>query len=492
MIDNSGFVLEKRKLTRKAKTIILFISFLVFLAIVTIVAVVLIKNIDKNEDFNFDLPKTFYYGATINVPLKVDSTWVQGLKFNDFDVVQKGSLVVMNSDYILDPQEEGQTELKILYDNKVIAVYIIDIFSNPKYISSADDFKSIEKYDLCIQTQDFIVKSNTMIDDFSGKYYGNYFAISGLDVSNNSGLFNNLLNARISGVKLDKVQGKVTDITRIFFGALVNNAYASHFYGIEASGSISFELPDTAIFNIGSLFGTLEYDDRTTEYLNATDPYAASDCLSQININIKTNGKILTGGIVGSLVNLSIKNCTYSGIITIANYDDDALEMTIGGIVGYVNNRVPIAGLLTNEFINGDTLINDGSIIIKDILNKTTNKIGGIFGEVLNTSITNCEARGLIEIISGSGHLYAGGIIGYATKSDSVSTLNMYIEKSIVEGVMDIFAKGTVHCGGIAGFASNMTINEDNNNSGYRIIINKANSINDDMIFEDPVMPYIF
>jgi hypothetical protein len=448
---------------RNARKLVIIIGLSLIIPIVCLVVYFAIYHQNKNPDtpaIYFEDAKTYYYGIGQNndgTGLKLENSWAQDLSFDKFRLKQKGSSVNIDN-FLAIPMSTGRSEIQLSYENKVVANYIINVHDKAKYIDNEEQLANIQKNDVCIQTRNINITKEIAIDDFSGEYYGNYFSINNLKITSGSGLFGNLTNARISSLIISDTKVNLTIDEDTVFGVIAGNTYASHFYGIEATGEINVLSDSAHEVVIGTLFGKLGYDMRSSQELNAADSYAVSDSYSKITINITSNSRIIAGGIAGGLENLSIKDCTYGGSINIKNQSTSESGMLVGGVIGFIDNKVPTAGLHTLEFIKGENLTNEGGIVIKNINNRSINKVGGIFGEITNTALSNCYTFAKIEIVIDEGLLYVGGILGYANKSDSVSSLSMYIENSVSRGTIDITAKIFAFADAIAAFGEGLYI----------------------------------
>ena len=225
---------------------------------------------------------------------------------------------------------------------------------------------------------------------FCGKYDGNGYKVT---------------NVVIANVNSNKSQG--------FFGYLDGDAYVKNI-------TLDNVTMDCTTWNVGTIVGCVQ----------STSTAVIENC-HVTNADITTSSNSL-GGIVGKLMNGTIKNCSYQGTVT-------GKDQNVGGICGQTNN---------NGVISGCTF--KGTV--KQVAS-AKHQCGGIVGFVNSTTtglVENCIFDGTVTASCGNVGGIAGALCGGSTvKGCSVS------KASIVEAGSK--ADNGINLGGIVGYVNNST-----------------------------------
>ena len=231
-----------------------------------------------------------------------------------------------------------------------------------------------------------------------------------------------------------------------YVGGLVGEAYSSFIANSHATGNVSGNE------RVGGLIGDAlnryySYSDNTSVVLNsyATGDVSGTDSVGGLvgyilNIpnrtpayntvidfikdshatgNVSGTGNV--GGLVGYTDTSSINNSYASGIVT-------GIEDSIGGLVGFLWNSSSIE----NSYATGDVIGYE--------------KLGGLVGNVRNSTITNSYATG--DVGDSTAHQNIGGLVGY---SDTSSISNSYATGNAI---------GDFYVGGLVGYTWDVSINK--------------------------------
>lgn len=255
---------------------------------------------------------------------------------------------------------------------------------------------------------------------------------------------------------------------------------------LDNTCSFTFTHPNTEDDLVGSIVG---YHQGALDNVSVAANVTISD--SDGDIDYAT----ALGGLVGRIDVGSIKDCSYSGAISVpADFSAADKKIYIGGLVGWISNE---AGTIQNSTFNG-TLENEGKMVASSETNELKNNpqliIGGIVG--LNAGVvSSCEvadhATGVTVILNdGSDHPFTGTIVTHSTNAYHYAVAGIVGRNDkTVSGctnnarIINIFSaeRGTsgnmngryFEVGGIAGYnASSATISGSNNNGS---IIDRAN-----------------
>lgn len=153
------------------------------------------------------------------------------------------------------------------------------------------------------------------------------------------------------------------------------------------------------------------------------------------NVNLKNVYVVSKVGSVGGIIGdartgAKIENCTVEGTILYSGYD--AINSSVGGVVGVTARNVTITGCKFSGLVYSETLVG----------NNTTGGIGGIVGQANSSTISNCTNNGTVCTTAISNN--AGGIAGRIEDSTVTECSNT----GDVKAGADIANHGV---GGIAG-----------------------------------------
>ena len=235
---------------------------------------------------------------------------------------------------------------------------------------------------------------------FSGKFYGNDFTISNLNVilsgdegENYTGLFGYMKNAYIYKLKLDNV-----DIT--------SDKYVDH----------------QTIHNIGFICGYAE---------NSSIKYCEVKETCDLSINHYRKSTLTVGGIAGKVTNSTISNsCSNAkqrAVLSEVDFPSGNLDYYFGGLVGYFNS---------SNIIQSYSKSNIYCIVTSENEQEVQIFAGGILGCNVSTNsaskyIKNCYFTGKIDssIYAVNKHYYIAGIVAYGANQNSLQN-NIVLNKN--------------------------------------------------------------
>ena len=147
-----------------------------------------------------------------------------------------------------------------------------------------------------------------------------------------------------------------------------------------------------------------------------------------------STNKVIIGGLVGRFSNAgSISDCFFKGAISnaarVTSTDKSNPYLIIGGVVGHLDGGASVSS--TNTTADHDAVASAHASLSATIVNKTTvayhSAVGGIVGEVVNGTVSNCTnaatiGNSIFRGADGTGrYIKSGGIVG-ANKADGVIT----------------------------------------------------------------------
>ncbi len=138
--------------------------------------------------------------------------------------------------------------------------------------------------------------------------------------------------------------------------------------------------------------------------------YSIDGTISNIFNRNSAIGGSYAGGIVGKMSGGSLSNCSNDAEVSL--YTTTALDVYVGGIVGFVENAT-LQGDEDNKNINSGKInvaLNNTSYVVE---NKLVNLYaGGIAGKSKNTVISNVKNTGEVVVKTNAHKVYVGGCVG--------------------------------------------------------------------------------
>lgn len=200
-----------------------------------------------------------------------------------------------------------------------------------------------------------------------------------------------------SSVAVSK-KGTTTETGTVSVGGFIGNSGASSivYNGCLASGSVTWTQTATQDddYKIGGFIGS---GSTGGDFDNCT---ATGD----VTLDVVTTGTVYVGGFVGSEGSNSAdySECFAYGDVTNSTTTAGA---HIGGFVGHTYADTAKCGAEGN--------------VENYCTHATTNKTGGFCGVLQTDTISNCYAKGTVNVTSGIGHAnaYIGGFIGYLSST---------------------------------------------------------------------------
>ena len=283
-----------------------------------------------------------------------------------------------------------------------------------KYITSEDEWSKIGVNDengVSGLIQNYKIKADldfkestykaTIYSRFEGRLDGQGHTISNINTKNGvfksaSGLIQNLIVENLD----------ISDEGGRSFGFIARTNKSLELNNIHIK-NINFSLPDNVLNRMGGLIGHCDIDNGYYYSVKIMD-------CSVNGLNIRINGTGNTqasiGGIVGesSITKIEILNSFAQNL----NIKTRNVKLNgIGGIIGYTWNN-------TSEI---DYCYSHGNI------NSDGQRIGGIFGKaVYRTSVKHCYSLVNIIVNTNSSDANIGGIGGFACKTNTDGTYDLY------------------------------------------------------------------
>lgn len=203
----------------------------------------------------------------------------------------------------------------------------------------------------------------------------------------------------------------------------------------------------------------------------AVDGATISGCT--IGENVSVMGYVCVGGVVGTAEQSTVKNCINNASILVPS-NHRSSEVNVGGIAGYINNKVLIADCVNNGNIcvrhsqnayiggiasNGKTCtiencVNNGDIAAELVLGNLY--VGGIAGWNSEVSVSYCANNGAINA-EGVKLMNIGGVVGMFGKDSSKSNVISYCYNTADINVLGYDQTNNIHVGGVIGVANSIT-----------------------------------
>ncbi len=262
-------------------------------------------------------------------------------------------------------------------------------------------------------------------DPFEGRFFGNGYTISGLNI-NTADDYIGLFGAVGSGGEIYdlNVDGTISSSGGTYVGMLAGYSYINTIENCSATGTITAAGTGTGIGGLVGYSDDTVYENCETDveiistatYVGGITGYAAPYCtLSDCESSGDITGGSNVGGIVGHSYAAAIDQCTVNGNVTGTSY--------VGGIVGqcYVGDDV------TNCTVNGNVTGTSGNVggliglfnhysgsvedcTVAGVVYGDGNNIGGLIGCARGVPITGCEVTGGVICDESSS---VGGLVGY-------------------------------------------------------------------------------
>ncbi len=435
--DVAKSVKEKRirpKMGKKQKIAIIIIAIVLVLAIAggTVLAVVLLTPQEEMSDLIYSRYEyAMSYDDTVGIT--VDDSWRGNWTLAEFTLVfdsGDATKISISEDnklkFVTQPDVWETFEFSYYLGDSVVAEYVVTAVEVEGYISRAIDLENIPagSTGTYIVTADLVAISDIQIESFNGNFYGNHHTLSGYDISSNGGLFDHVEKAYITAFNMTNVTGAFTASYSDSVGVLANTVYDSNFTLCNVSGEISAEVASSAeevlttTFNVGGLIGYLNDDARKSESDISID--VVKYCVLNLNIDVKGNAKMYIGGIVGCVINATVKSSSHTGDINVEANSSPVLY--IGGIAGSITKEMPTGNKLYS-YDSASNLKSYGDITV-DISGYSSSNvayIGGIVGAVVNHNMVNMTRVGDITIEAEDSSVYVANVAAWATNNGSTS-----------------------------------------------------------------------
>lgn len=273
--------------------------------------------------------------------------------------------------------------------------------------------------------QTWIPIGNTDEKYFSGTFDGNGYTISNLTIVHNTpGEYLGLFGATMATILDVHVTGNLHNT--------LSQARGSNFgviAGLIQDGSITgcttdFEITGENNVLFGMCIGGIA---------GQTNGGKIENCVSKANITGQPF-EAYVGGIAGAVVGTQVINCKYEGTLSLNRKGNRYIF--VGGITGGAQGGSKIS-----------YCINAGNIDTSQSDSLNMLYVGGICGQVYESSIEYCTNEGAIRAVA----QYVGGIAGQVRNNSGENTLNNCLNR----GTVSIKQGG--NAGGIAAVISNNT-----------------------------------
>jgi hypothetical protein len=262
-------------------------------------------------------------------------------------------------------------------------------------------------------------------EDNTGGLVGNLIGNSDLD--NNNYYFTKVTSSYYNPASPNKVSG------RNYVGGLIGYAYNANVFSSYSNGDVE------GVDYVGGLIGKTDigYLQQLGPNIEVVESYATGNVTSTSDFN-KTapsqpdHGDI--GGLIGEAYYTNVGRSYSLGNVTALN------ASKVGGLIGHsLNSFITLANASGN--VNGDNIVgglvgkfeddqNSSSFINNSFAEgnviAAANKVGGLVGEILNSSINSSFATGDVTAISSTS---VGGLIGSA---ETAIINNSYSETVVI------------------------------------------------------------
>ena len=133
------------------------------------------------------------------------------------------------------------------------------------------------------------------------------------------------------------------------------------------------------------------------------------DCTSKVTINVTYNGSsgLSVGGIVGSCGRAAISGCENYGAVSAEDARGEAIEIVVGGIVGYSRSSTIIRNCSNTGAVSAE--------------NAEKAYAGGIMGQSINSTLSNCYNTGVVSAQNVE-EANLGGLVGQSSEDTAVSS----------------------------------------------------------------------
>lgn len=404
--------------------------------------------------------------------IRIPTVWTKDFELKDFRQCNDNPGAAM-----VDPSgilkagslaEKGdQTTITFSLDGKIACVIYVYVVEAEGYISSVADLKNLDNQSgAYIQTEDIMLTESVSIKNFRGKYYGNHRVISGHDVSAGGGLFDTSLGGGFYGIALTNIKGKIENASDGYYGALLNKGEYCKIEYCSAEGG--FEAKNVG--GIGAVGGIAGYM-KGLSRLADEDPYLDHVEACTTNLNIKaeiSGGSPRIGGVIGYAENMTISDTTIRGKIEVSVPDAlNIVRLYAGGFAGEIKRVYDLAASRITYLDSSYNLVSYADITVSVTGGDELKTVyaGGIFGSVTNLSAGNIFCEGSLSINGGGATVVAGGVAARSENEmrigDYVGSIRMDIHKCKVTKAISIESSGDVIAGGIAGYAIKTDLDEN-------------------------------
>lgn len=229
---------------------------------------------------------------------------------------------------------------------------------------------------------------------------GDGHTISGLwtgGIEDYTGLFATLDKATIKNLTLSTATGKKVS-GGSYVGILVGKATGCSFSAITLKGSAK---------------GSGDYVGGLTGRLDGSTDGSTQNICSNITADVNVEGANYTGGLVGTIDNVSISHNRVSGTISGAQY--------VGGNFGTTNSDITYSSFdgtvsATGNYVGGITGYGRSVTLSSSSGTISSTNTDAIVGGIIGTNVNDSTATGTINCYSTAtvkGGSYAAGVVGY-------------------------------------------------------------------------------
>lgn len=347
---------------------------------------------------------------------------------------------------------------------------------------------------------------------FTGTFDGGGYKITNLYINRTSsngaasgdviGLFSDIVRSSTGGfvkdLTIENAEIVGGDFTAILAGTVSTTSGYLTVSNVNVSGTITSTERRTGGLVAGSTNGTYNYCSSSVTITNTTAQTSETwvgglignssgdtclECLSTATITLDYSGSntLNCGGLLGESTGCNIDNCN----VTCEINCDTSQTIQLGGFIGTINagtcDASTVKGTVSQLSTAGITYIGGFSGRIGgagtnqkcsadvDIENYSTNTfandVGGFVGELTASTVTNCYAKGSVNVNSGIGWASEsyGGFVGLHSSTGTIS---------YCYSIGAVYATGTPtngggFCGQRAGTPTQTQLYYDNQTSGW-------------------------
>lgn len=178
---------------------------------------------------------------------------------------------------------------------------------------------------------------------------------------------------------------------------------------------------------------------NNTQHIGGVAGYAENATISNVRVSdLAMNASTRSGGIIGYAINCTIQNCSANGSMVMHAYTYGS-----GGLVGRGDNS-----RISSSYSNARISVNNNSYYYG-------NKVGGLFGYLLNTQVSDVYSQGSIDFSNvgrSDGSFGVAGIVGVVSGG---SVANAYFAGTMIN-IQGTSVGGAI--GGLTGTSTNNVI----------------------------------